>query len=113
MVTLRSCEYCGHRVTVPCDSYEGFSQCPNVYPNEQSRWATEVADKFKVALSPEHYSRWKIQPITFIMENKLGYAEGNVVKYVCRHDAKNGLEDIEKAIKYLKFIAKWDYGVEL
>lgn len=63
--------------------------------------------------TPEHYSGYKIEPITFIMVNKLPYAEGNVVKYVCRHDKKNGLEDIEKAIKYLKFIAKDTYGVEL
>ena len=62
---------------------------------------------------PEHYAKYVIEPIDFIMSNRLPYAEGNVVKYVCRHESKNGLEDIQKAIKYLKFIAKQDYGAEL
>lgn len=52
-------------------------------------------------ISPNHYARFKIQPITFIMENGLGFCAGNVIKYVCRHDAKNGLEDLKKARNYL------------
>ena len=62
---------------------------------------------------PEHYAKWEIEPITFIMKNNLPFAEGNVIKYAMRHRDKNGLEDIKKAIKYLKFIAEQDYGVEL
>jgi hypothetical protein len=56
---------------------------------------------------PEHYSRFKIQPITFISENNLSFWQGNVIKYVCREDAKGGLEDLKKARDYLsKEIAK-------
>ena len=62
---------------------------------------------------PNHYAKWEIEPITFIMRNKLPFAEGNVIKYTMRHQDKNGLEDIKKDIKYLKFIAEQDYGVEL
>lgn len=53
------------------------------------------------AVSPYHYDRFKIQPIEFIRANGLSYDQGNVVKYVCRHDAKNGKEDLLKAINYL------------
>lgn len=49
---------------------------------------------------PPHYARFKIEPIRFIGENKLDWFQGNIVKYVCRHDAKNGLEDIAKVIRY-------------
>lgn len=53
------------------------------------------------ALSPHHYSRWKIQPWDFIAQNKLDFLTGNVIKYVMRHDEKNGLEDLQKARVYL------------
>ena len=57
-----------------------------------------------------HYKK-TIQPIEYIEKNKLGYCEGNVVKYVSRHQEKNGAEDIKKAIQYLEFILKYQYGV--
>ncbi len=56
-----------------------------------------------------HY-QLAIQPIDYILENKLGYCEGNVIKYVTRHADKNGAEDIRKAIHYLEFILKDKYN---
>lgn len=50
---------------------------------------------------PHHYARYVIEPITFIAANRLSYEAGNVIKYVCREDAKNGLEDLKKARRYL------------
>jgi hypothetical protein len=61
-------------------------------------------------VSPEHYSRWKIEPVSFIMKNNIPFAEGNVIKYTMRHDAKNGLKDIQKAIRYLEMIIERDYS---
>lgn len=59
--------------------------------------------------SPEHYSRWKIQPLEFITANQLGFHVGNIIKYVLRYDAKNGREDLEKARWYLDhMIANYD-----
>lgn len=49
---------------------------------------------------PPHYARFPIEPIRFIAENKLDWFQGNIVKYVLRHDAKNGMEDIAKVIRY-------------
>jgi hypothetical protein len=42
-----------------------------------------------------------MQPWDFIVSNGLGYLEGNVVKYVTRHRAKNGIQDLQKAQHYL------------
>lgn len=57
--------------------------------------------------SPGHYSRWKIEPLTFIMENDLDFLRGNIIKYIMRYDAKNGVEDLKKARVYLdKLIEK-------
>lgn len=50
---------------------------------------------------PSHYARYAIEPITFIVANKLDFPTGNVIKYVLRQDAKNGLEDLRKARRYL------------
>lgn len=57
----------------------------------------------------KHYKDFKIQPSKFINENNLLFAEGNVIKYVCRHKLKNGKEDIQKAIHYLEMIIERDY----
>ena len=54
-----------------------------------------------------------IQPVEFITKNSIPYLEGNVIKYVCRHQSKNGIEDIKKAIHYLQLIAELQYAVKL
>ena len=53
---------------------------------------------------PAHYTRFAIEPITFITANNLPFIVGNVVKYICRYDAKNGDEDIRKAIRYCEML---------
>jgi hypothetical protein len=56
-----------------------------------------------------HYRNFKIQPSQFINMNKLQFAEGNVIKYVCRHQLKGKKDDIQKAIHYLEMIKDRDY----
>lgn len=57
--------------------------------------------------NPEHYSRWKIEPLEFIMENDVDFARGNIIKYIMRYDGKDGLNDLIKARTYLnRLIAK-------
>ena len=55
-------------------------------------------------ISPKHYSQFKIEPFRFINENGLGFAEGNVVKYVCRWRDKGGVDDLKKAIRYIELL---------
>jgi hypothetical protein len=57
-----------------------------------------------------HYKELKIQPAEFIHANNIGYFEGNVIKYVCRHKSKNGKQDLQKAIHYLELLIQLDYG---
>lgn len=59
---------------------------------------------------PEHYARFKIEPIHFIGENKLNFFQGNIIKYVLRYDAKNGLEDIKKAERYCQMFRAYLEG---
>jgi hypothetical protein len=57
-----------------------------------------------------HYKDMAIQPADFINKNNLQFAEGNAIKYICRHRSKGKLQDIEKAIHYLEMIKERDYA---
>jgi hypothetical protein len=48
----------------------------------------------------KHYKEYKIQPIEFIVKNKLSFIQGCVIKYICRFDKKNGVEDLLKIKHY-------------
>ena len=57
-----------------------------------------------------HYKDLAIQPVEYIHKNDIPYLEGNVIKYITRHQAKNGAEDIKKAIHYCQLILELQYG---
>ena len=56
-----------------------------------------------------HYKKMKIQPSKFVIENKLLFPEGNVIKYICRHQYKGGKEDLLKAMHFIEMIIERDY----
>ena len=56
-----------------------------------------------------HYKSMAMQPSEFINKNRLPFAEGSAIKYICRHAAKGKEQDIEKAIHYLEMILERDY----
>lgn len=45
-----------------------------------------------------HYSVMAIQPVEYIYRNKLGFLEGNIVKYASRWRNKGGRQDLQKII---------------
>ena len=60
----------------------------------------------------KHYIKYKIQPSEFVVENKLLYPEGSVIKYILRHQDKGGKQDLEKAIHFIEMIIERDYRDE-
>lgn len=56
-----------------------------------------------------HYKDFPIQPGEFIHRNSIGFLEGNVIKYVCRHKAKAGRIDLLKARHYIDLLLEWEY----
>jgi len=72
----------------------------------------KIYNMIKENVSPDYYARYDIEPISFIMRNNIPYAEGNVIKYVLRHDMKGGKEDIDKAIRYLEMIKEEKYSAK-
>jgi hypothetical protein len=64
-----------------------------------------------VQVAGTHYKDKSIQPWDYIVANKLGYLEGNIVKYVSRWKDKGGIDDLRKARHYLdKLIEVSDGG---
>lgn len=68
-----------------------------------------VIDPLEKQQGGSHYKDLAIQPIQYIHANKLGYIEGNVVKYITRHKEKNGAEDIRKIIHYCELLLELEY----
>ena len=56
------------------------------------------------AINPNHYRNGDIQPIDFILAQKMNYLEGNIIKYISRYKYKNGKEDLLKAQQYLEWL---------
>ena len=56
-----------------------------------------------------HYKDMVMQPSEFINRNKLQFAEGNAIKYICRHAHKGEVQDLEKAKHYIDMIIERDY----
>ena len=67
---------------------------------------------YKKQVGGNHYKNFKIQPSKFINDNRLLFAEGNAIKYICRHSYKNGKEDLNKAKHYIDMIIERDYKIE-
>ena len=67
------------------------------------------SDPLSYQVGGNHYNSMAIQPITFITKNNIPYCEANVIKYVCRHANKNGLEDLLKARQYLNILIAAEY----
>ena len=60
----------------------------------------------------DHYLKMKIQPSEFANKNHLPFAEGNVIKYISRHQYKGGKEDLLKAMHFIEMIIERDYKDE-
>ena len=71
-----------------------------------------ASDALQNQVGGDHYKSMPIQPAEFIHKNKLGYLQGNVIKYVCRHASKGGPDDLRKAIHYCRLMLKLEYGAD-
>ena len=67
---------------------------------------------YKKQIGGKHYLKYKIQPSKFVVENRLLYPEGCVIKYIVRHQDKGGKQDLEKAKHMIDMIIERDYSEE-
>lgn len=58
-----------------------------------------------------HYKKLAIQPVEFCMANHYDSCASSIVKYILRHEHKNGREDVEKAIHFAELRMELTFGV--
>ena len=71
-----------------------------------------MSNPYDTQVGGDHYSKMKIQPSEFINKNEMLFAEGNAIKYICRHGSKGKKQDLEKAKHYIDMIIERDYADE-
>jgi hypothetical protein len=65
---------------------------------------------------PSHYNENKKMETWDVIERFLsdeefkGYLKGNVLKYLHRHEQKDGPADLDKAIEYIKKLKEFQHG---
>jgi len=66
-------------------------------------------DNNEIVKRPQHYAKWPVEPIVFIMQNSMEFWRGNVIKYVSRAGSKlydgqdkvqSEITDLKKAMRY-------------
>jgi hypothetical protein len=105
--------WCGRYVSYGPSHVPTESMAPNPTYKLDERKADRRAgedrrDALSVQVGGDHYKKMAIQPVEFIRANNIGYFEGNVIKYVCRHQNKDGLRDLKKARHYLDMLIEWE-----
>lgn len=62
-----------------------------------------------IVYKPNHYAKWNIEPITYIMRNGMEFWRGNIIKYASRAGSKtydgmtvteSEITDLEKVRRY-------------
>ena len=77
---------------------------------ENMRDAQMQCSPLDVQVGGDHYKDLAIQPAVFIERNKIPFLDGCVIKRMCRHESKNGAEDLRKAIHEIELILELRYG---
>ena len=80
-----------------------------LYNRMKQYFEEDKQDPMSKQIGGSHYQNFVIQPAEFINKNRLQFAEGNAIKYICRHSQKGGIQDIDKAIHYLEMVKERDY----
>jgi len=58
----------------------------------------------KKQIGGNHYLKYTIPPVEFIIKNNIGFVEGNVIKYILRFKEKGGVQDLLKAKHYIELL---------
>ena len=56
----------------------------------------------------DHYKTLEIQPVEYILNNRIGYMEGCAIKYLTRWKSKGGVEDLRKARHFIDMLIEFE-----
>lgn len=82
-------------------------ECQNAAHDEPLK-SVLLPDATQHQVGGDHYTSMAIQPFEYIQRNCIGFAEGNVIKYVSRWRNKNGIEDLRKAKHTLELLIAFE-----
>ena len=91
--------------------YHGWDQCNfKLISKSEDKVKSVKYNPLDVQQSGDHYNKRGIQPVEYGIVNNLSFPQVNIVKYVTRHEDKNGIDDLAKSIHYHFFEALRVYG---
>jgi len=67
----------------------------------------EIMNKIE-QIGGSHYSKLKIDPYEYSMQNDLNPLQMNAIKYITRYNFKNGIEDLKKAIHTINRLIEYE-----
>ena len=76
---------------------------------QNTQQPNETACSLDVQIGGNHYSKMVIQPAEYCEYNNIPALEAAVIKYVSRHQNKNGVQDLEKAKDLINMIIDMRY----
>ena len=85
-----------------------FKSKENIMADKKQK-RNDTVNPYDIQIGGSHYKKMKIQPSEFINKNNLPFAEGNAIKYLCRHKQKGQKQDLEKAKHFIDMIIERDY----
>ena len=100
---IKMCKNCKHYSDNRCKFYNLTNVHEICEKWEEKIYNTEEKKEHEDVINhPKHYNMGNIEPIDVIIDWKLGYCLGNVVKYIARAEYKgNKIQDLKKAQWYL------------
>ncbi len=80
----------------------GDEQCRQQRKEEQMTYRADALPPKETVNHPSHYNQGAIEVIDAIEDWKMGFNDGNAIKYIARHRAKGKPEeDLRKALWYI------------
>lgn len=77
-------------------------------PDKDFEVIEEKVSASETQVAGNHYSKLKIQPMEYCLQNNLNYSQSNAIKYITRYKDKNGIEDLKKAIHCIELLIEFE-----
>jgi|TARA_B110000908_G_C10236949_1_gene443905 hypothetical protein len=92
--------------------YEGYTNQELIDRVEMAKsingFEEEKVSASETQIAGNHYSKLKIQPMEYCLQNDLNYGQSNAIKYITRYKDKNGIEDLKKAIHCIELLIEFE-----
>ena len=106
MMVCSTTDNCIYQKNITCSSCESKPKSLDEHVNELAKRYIPT----ETQVGGDHYKNFAIQPAEFCERNKLDFLESCVIKRMCRHENKNGREDLEKAKHEIDLILEIKYS---